>query len=208
MRLYSYLFLVLVATTPMMSHAEKYTTKSVFNADYKCSAEEAGGFNHRAAEHKLDLFKPEEEFFLVHISNIPQKAVFEMKSKEIVALLGGDEDRVRKEVESSYMKQESYVEGFMSEKSSYFIREPRDNPEKRTTYMARKSCSAWKSDTEKEKDSLITCFESDGSKTFQFSPKTGRFTYSYSGSWHVESSKDYHGDSSIFVFGSCQEYYR
>jgi len=205
LRLNSYFFLVLAAT-PMLSNAEAYATKSVFKADYKCTAEEAGGFNHGAKQHKLALFKPDEEFFLVHISNIPKKAVFEMKSKEIIALLGGDEDRVREEVERTYMKQESYVEGFISEKSSYFIREPRDNPEEVTTYFANSACSAWKSD--KENDSRITCLESDGGKTFQFSPKTGRFTYSYSGSWHLEQKQDYYGDSSIFVFGSCKEYYR
>ncbi|WP_157035519.1 hypothetical protein [Marinobacter psychrophilus] len=198
------LFAFVCLTTSMLAQAEGYTTKSIFSADYKCTAQETGGFNHAETGHKLVLFKPDEEFFLIHISNIPQKAVFEMKSKEIVALLGNDEDRVREEVERSYMKQEIYSEDFVSEKSSYFIRESDDNPEKVSTYLSNHSCSAAKF----KKDFDINCYEGDGGKTFQFNSKTGRFAYSYAGSWHSESENNYYGDSSIFVFGSCKEYYR
>lgn len=199
-----YLFIFMLLTTSILAQAGEYRTKSVFSADYKCTAEEAGGFNHTATGHKLALFKPDEEFFLIHISNIPDKAVFEMKSKEIVELLGSDESRVREEVERSYMKQEIYSEDLISEKSSYFIREPRDNPDKVTTYFPNHACSAYKAKNEFD----ISCYESDSGKTFQFNSVTGRFSYSYSGSWHVKSENNYYGDSSIFVFGKCKEYYR
>lgn len=188
----------------MLAYSKEYRTKSVFGVDYKCTAEEAGGFNHTETGHKLALFNPDKEFFLVHISNIPDKAVFEMKSIEIGELLGNEENRVREEVEGSYMKQERYSEDYISEKSSYFIREPRDNPEKVATYSLGRACTAYKYKDE----SSISCYESDSGRTFQFNPNTGRFSYSYAGSWHIESVKNYYGDSSIFVFGKCKEYYR
>ena len=100
------------------------------------------------------------------------------------------------------MKQNK-LENFVSEESSYFIRESFQNPEDIVIYMSN-SCEAWKG----ENSSLVTCYKNDGTKAFEFDPVLGRFAYSYLGSWHINKMEDYNGDSSIFTFGTCEEYYR
>ena len=73
-------------TLSSSAFSEEYISQSVFNKSYKCIADEEGGFNHNATGHKLVSFKPETEFYLVHISSIPKRAVLKMKSKDIVKI--------------------------------------------------------------------------------------------------------------------------
>ena len=198
LRLYRYLFIILTIATP--AHAEKYTTKSIFHEDYKCSADTQGGFNHRAYGHKLVNHRPDNEFYLMHISNIPENAIFEMAPKDII-----NEDSARIWVENRHLKQKLLGGDLNVERSAYFIREPDYNPKDAVTYVG-SGCKAWKDGIGR---SLITCFENSGDKSFQFQPNTGRFVYAYLGSWHFESSiENYYGDSSSFTFGRCEKYYR
>ena len=62
--------------TPAVS--EDYQSNSLFKHDYKCVADEKGGFNHNATGHDFGKFIVDEEFFLVHISNIPDKVIPDM----------------------------------------------------------------------------------------------------------------------------------
>lgn len=206
MKMHQYvLAALLIPAFPGLALTQEYRTKSVFSKSYRCVADEAGGFTHSASGHKLALFKPDEEFFLTHISNLPDKLILQLSGRKGGTLSGIDGVRAREEVERRLMKQEtsSHVD-LVSETGSYFIREPDVQPESLMATLF--ACKA----TKVEEDSTITCY-GDGlglGKTFQFMPGTGRFTFSYSGSWHNKVKDNYYGDSSVFAFGSCKEYYR
>lgn len=196
---------LLISAFPGLALTQEYRTKSVFSKSYRCVADESGGFTHSASGHKLTLFKTDEEFFLTHISNLPDKLVLQLSGRKGGTLSGIDGVRAREEVERRLMKQET-MSGvdFVSETGSYFIREPSVEPESLMATMY--ACKAIKA----EDATIITCY-GDGlglGKTFQFMPGTGRFTFSYSGTWHNKVKDNYYGDSSSFAFGTCKEYYR
>jgi len=191
-----------LASVLALKASAEYETKSVFSDDYKCTADEKGGFSHTSTEHELVLFQPNEEFLLMHISNIPKEAIMEMKSKSIIEALNNDEDLIREEVERSYMKQEIYS-GFTSEEGSYYIRVPDQDPKSVTTYMS-SDCSILKS----TENSSMSCYTNDDRKTFNFIFDTGRFSYSYSGSWDRIHENEYFGDSAVLAFGTCKKYFR
>jgi len=190
----------LICTYSTNSIAE-YKTKSVFSADYKCVSETKGGFNHEASGHKLTLFKGKEEFFLMHISNIPDEAI--LKINKMMKVKSNDVNHLREIHEGRVMKQEKYSESMVTEESSYFIREPDDDPKEGMTYFS-SGCSSYKF----ENGSAINCYKSDNSKVFILDMDTMRFTYSYAGSWHNKVKDSYYGDSSMFAFGICKKYYR
>ena len=98
------------------------------------------------------------------------------------------------------MKQET-LNIITTEKHSYFIRQPEDDPRKFQSLL--NACSSFKAGQEAE----ITCYESDGSQTFKLNLETMRFTYSYAGSWHSKIKKGYYGDASVFAFGTCKKYF-
>jgi hypothetical protein len=181
----------------------EYETKSVFSDDYKCTAEEKGGFSHTSTEHKLVFFHPDEEFFLMHISNIPKEAIFEMQGKLGVENRNNDEDLIRESVERRDMTQRIVGDNYYTaEEGSYYIREPDQDPKAETTYMQGK-CTSLKS----AEISSITCFENSQGKTFNFVIDTGRFSYSYAGSWEHKHENEYYGDSSVVAFGTCKKYF-
>lgn len=191
--------------------AQDYESNSVFKDDYRCVATEVGGYNHTAEGHEPSRFWPDDEFFLVHISNVPEQVLIRMLSKPAKELLesiteqGSDKRKTlaRSQFEKQIMKQKVW-DDMTVEEGSYFIREPSSDPKKPSTYFIGNNCESWKTASE----ALISCYVSDNGKTFQFDPVTGRFTYSYAGSWHEEVSDGYYGDSSSFAFGTCQKYYR
>ena len=193
------IFFALTCTCSVNAFAD-YKTKSIFSADYKCVSEEMGGFNHSASGHNLTRFKGEEEFFLTHISNIPDEAIVDLNT--MIKVSNNDVSKIRELLESRLMKQEKITDTIITEDSSYFIREPRDDPREGSTYISN-GCSSFKS----QKQSSIRCYISDSLKTFILDLETMRFTYSYAGTWHNKKD-DYYGDSSVFVFGTCKEYYR
>ncbi len=196
------IFLTLTCTCSTSAIAE-YKTNSVFSDDYKCVSEEKGGFNHGASGHSLNLFKGQEEFFLTHISNIPYEALVDWNQLLEIKLLNikaNDESKIREIFEERIMKQET-LNIITTEKHSYFIRQPEDDPKKFQSLL--NACSSFKAGQEAE----ITCYESDGSQTFKLNLETMRFTYSYAGSWHSKIKKGYYGDASVFAFGTCKKYF-
>lgn len=195
-------FLTLTCTCSTSAIAE-YKTNSVFSDDYKCVSEEKGGFNHGASGHSLTLFKGQEEFFLTHISNIPYEALVDWNQLLEIKLLNinaNDESKIREIFEERLMRQET-LNIITTEKSSYFIRQPEDDPKKVLSLI--NGCSSFKAGQE----AVITCYESVGSKTFELDLETMRFTYSYAGSWHSKIKKGYYGDASVFAFGTCKKYF-
>lgn len=195
--------------TPVLS--DDYQSKSVFNHDYKCVAEESGGYNHNATGHNLGRFKPDEEFFLVHISNIPENVISDMltaaTANEINKKKGLSSQEVevlrRNELEKEFLDKQVF-NSLTIEKGSYFIREPSNDPNDVITYLGGDHCTALKNN----KYASINCHVGTFAKTFQFNLTTGRFTYSFSGTWNEEVKDGYYGDSSLFVFGTCKQYYR
>lgn len=195
------IFYLLTCTCSTNVFADEYKTKSVFSADYKCISETKGGFNHSASGHDLTRFQSEEEFFLTHISNIPDEAIVGLN--QVLKSNTDDVNVMRAIFESFIMKQEITTGNRVVEESSYFIREPEIDPKKISTYYLN-GCTVYKS----PKWEQINCYQDDDSKSFVLDLETMRFTYSYAGTWHKKRENDYYGDSSVFVFGTCKEYYR
>lgn len=196
------IFFALTSVCSTSVIAEEYKTKSVFSADFKCVSEEKGGFNHNASGHNLTLFKGEEEFFLTHISNIPDEAILDLN--KMMKAETNDVKKLRAIFENRVLKQETIAETMITEESSYFIRKPEDDPKSWINYFWN-GCSRYKS---QQGTSSVNCYKSDSSKTFTLDLDTMRFTYSYAGSWHNKSKNGYYGDSSVFAFGTCKKYYR
>ena len=198
--------LVAVAATLLTaSVSAEYKSKSKFSASYKCVSDEKGGFNHRANGHDLVRFKGEEEFFLTHISNMPLAPIKQSLKLKLSfhpeIEIATEEDKVREQFEQIAMSQLSSTGAW--EEGSYYFRNISSDP---NTIVSWHSCSATKwSDNWSDDGGGIDC-HSDA-KHFLFNPGTGRFTYAYLGSWHEKVKNDYYGDSSIFAFGTCKEYY-
>lgn len=194
--------MTLIAMLAINTFAE-YKTKSVFKDDYRCIAETAGGFNHKANGHALTKFIPDQVFFLTHISNIPKEAILSFLNNSKVSFENIDEDEAREIFEKVLLKQEVLFKDYIKENSGYFIREPDEDPKKWEIYFLNKCASV-----EMKGYRAISCYENDKEKTFNLDINTGRFTYSYSGSWQSEFKDGYYGDSSVFVFGKCKKYFR
>lgn len=180
----------------------EYKTKSVFSDDYKCVSHEKGGFNHTKDGHVLTRFHGKEEFFITHITNIPDEAMRDAVSyyKIFDHLSGKDLDTVREHYEMRFFP-EPYDSRFPLEKGSYSISTPEDNPRKAVSYSNK--CMAYKSD----KGGSISC--EYYFKDFMLDLTTMRFTYVVSGSWHSpDLNNNYYGDSSVFAFGTCKKYFR
>lgn len=196
-------------TTPALS--ENYKTKSVFKEDFKCISDEKGGFNHNATGHELTKFTGKEEFFLVHISNIPEKAILDMLTRETAQEINKKsglssqeaEDLKRNELEKEFLEKGGFS-SVTTERGSYFIRTPRNNPNEASTYLYGNHCSAIST----KNYASINCYRESFDKTFAFDLTTKRFTYSYAGTWNDKQDDGYHGDSSVFAFGKCEIYYR
>lgn len=193
----------------LSSFAGEYRTKSSFKADYRCISEIAGGFIHAKSGHELATFKPDEEFYLIHISNIPTKAIFQLKKRGYISSPKEDEDSIREAFEQHNLVRNNLLRLMVSEKSAYFIRTSGENPSNEMIYILN-SCSA-SALTVKDgsmDSGSISCYEGDSRKTFNFNSNSGRFTYSYAGTWDSGQKDNYYGDSSYFIYGTCKEYYR
>jgi len=178
------------------AHAD-YKSKSVFSGNYKCVSTEDGGFNHTASGHQLVHFKERSEFFITHISRIPAKALSGLAMSAY-----GNEDELRQKAEEKLLKQHKLGENGILEDGAFFIRTPDQDPLSPMTYLF-SSCKAY---TASNGDS-ISCYVGDQRTHFQFNMKTKRFVYAYLGTWDDPVKDAYYGDSSIFAFGTCKEYY-
>ena len=93
----------------------------------------------------------------------------------------------RNELEKEFMNKQ--VLGTLTlESGSYFIRQPIDDPDDYLTYISGQGCSALKDD----KHTSINCYTNYFGKTFQFNVTSGKFTYSYAGTWHEEVKDRYY----------------
>lgn len=193
---------VVITLTLGSTAAAEYKTKSVFDENYRCISAEDGGFNHTADGHKLAHFGDRSEFFITHISRIPTKALSILLPSDVAVSLAGHEDNLRKAVEARWMTQTKYTDKFIVEKGSFFIRTPEQDPLKLSSYMLHQ-CTAYKTSA----GDSIACFVEDTRRSFVFDIKTKRFSYSYLGTWDQNVKDKYHGDSSVFAFGSCKRYY-
>ncbi len=190
-----------------------YETKSKFKADYKCISDVQGGYNHTQSGHKFVEFKQPEEYFLTHISNVPITAVNKyLTENRNMSVENYSIDQSRKNFENSLLKVNDYSSGdsiYISETGSYFIREPSQDPNAVWIYTMHGSCDTtfYKFD-DGEKRSM-SCFSDNRVNSFQFNIDTGKFTFTYTGSWHEEQKDpNYFGDSAVIAMGMCRPYFR
>lgn len=182
--------------------AEKFKWKTESQAkNFKCVSQDKGGFLFRQdGNHELTRFTGNKEFYLTHISEIPDKAFSEPTS----LLRSGTVNERKETFERVYFKDTSLdgIDDMISESGAFFIREPYENPKKFLTYFHGASCQYFKHMQEES----ISCYKDKSSKTFNFNLSSGRFIYTYSGSWESPSDK-YAADSAVIAFGECKEYY-
>lgn len=204
-----------------ISVADEYETKSQYTKSYKCVVDEMGGYNHTATEHQLSRFKGEDVFYLTHITHISVRVMlatmkfpYYRKQAEALKIKHPDwsnESLARQVVEQMKLEQSKGILGKdrYYETGSYVISTNEDNPLDWATY--RESCKAVS--IPDLKSSNIVCYASSTveyvDEVFNFDVTTGRFAYMYLGSWHIDNKmEDYFGDSSLFKYGKCKEYYR
>jgi hypothetical protein len=176
----------------------KYKTKSLFHTDYKCTADEVGGYVHSASGHNLVRFAESADFFLTHISNIPSRAIADT-AEEFLYGTGKTEDELRGLLEAGLLEFEVGLFD-VTEKGSYFIRTPNQDPNNIRTHTL-SLCTAKGS----QDDGLKSIYCHEDRKIFRFDGATKRFSFVYMGTW---DEKTKNGDSSVFAFGTCEEYYR
>jgi len=176
----------------------EYKSKSVFSKDYKCVSESIGGFKGTANGHKLTRFKKQEEFFLTHISNLPEEAI--MNSSYAIP---NNVDRSRELFEKGIMTQEISARfSETAEYGSYAIRYPVLDPRMTNVYIFNRCGASYT-----EFGSSISCYKSHVRENLNFNMNTMRFTYSNTGNWH-QIKKGENPSSAYFIFGTCKEYYR
>lgn len=185
----------------------KWKTKSPAK-NFKCLSQDKGGFLFQYNDnHKITRFTDNEEFYLTHISEIPNKF---FSPKKVFSHYKGETINDNKEAfEMEFFDAVDFMDipGFIKESGAFFIRKPNENPEKYMTY-AFSSCEyRLGRDYSRKKEELIMCYVDNSSKTFKFNLGSGRFVYSYTGSWESSPQEYFAGESAIIAFGECKEYY-
>lgn len=193
---------ILWCTFSCQAIAENFKWKTESPArNFKCTSQDTGGFLFQQdGNHTLTRFTGTEEFYLTHISEIPDKAFSGPES-----FISGNTVNENKEAFERYHfkdKRPAGVDDYISESGAFFIRKPGQNPKKFITYFFNSACEYFKNKLVES----ISCFTDESSKTFNFNPSSGRFSYTYSGSWE-RPRDEYPGDSAFIAFGECKEYY-
>ena len=184
---------------------------------YRCTTQEAGGFNHTKEGHELVRFR-QNDFRIVPFSKLPDEAVYEVLSGQAVNNdnfgLGyplPSDVAVLKEAYMARVDRVSGKKGFVEVISGQsFLRSTKDNPNDGNSYTKCDQVIFWRTELDNADKSTfdidrITCDKRD--TLFRF--ENGRFSTSSIGSWHSDqrSMPDYYGDSSSFSFGTCELYY-
>ena len=183
--------------------AENFKWKAKSPAkNFKCLSQEKGGFFFKQnGNHKLTRFSGNYEFYLTHITEIPDEAFSDSGQR----LEGQSINDKKEDFEANYYKDDSFSldEIILTHESGvFFIRKPNQNPKKYSSYYGN-SCEYLSATKGNE---FISCYIGDYDKAFKFDLGSGRFTYSYIGSWHTPGD-EYAGDSAVIAFGECEEYY-
>jgi hypothetical protein len=184
--------LLLFQSAPPLNASESDVV-SRFSGDYRCTTENMGGFTHEKDGHKLSLFRPDRDYRLTHVGNLPPEAYM----NRLDALEG-------------MIKREAHAET-----GTYYLRTT-DQPKSSVVGMQQGICVALGKDI--GEPHKIRCENRLlGPDIFELDTSTGRFVATGIGSWHskglgplVDSSQlpeGYEGDASYFVFGSCDRYF-
>lgn len=190
--------LLLIASISFTCFSDEYVWKSKAEPiDYKCVPDKEVGINwdKDGDEHKVVTFNSatHDDFFLTHISNIPDKAFDPPK-------LPINERKAR--FERQLFDGSNSHDDFIFEDRSYFLRKASADPDDSLTYYLSK-CSYTKMDSGSK---TISC---DSPRNFELDLVTMRFVTSYLGTWHSSNKpSDYSGDSAVISYGMCRKYYR
>jgi len=174
----------------------EYVSKSKFNKSYKCISTEKGGYNHTKNGHELTKFTGDVEFNLTHISHLRSEAILKYPSYSSIS----DPSEARTKFEEDKLEISSVGE-IILEEYSYFMRMSAQNPNDWIHLMA--DCYATKTDD----SSFLNCTAGGRGGEAKVNLNSMIFTYANMGSWHVKNEAGYYGDSSVFAFGTCKEYY-
>lgn len=178
------------------------------NVDYRCIASQTIGFNHTSNNHTPSEYKKDQEFFLTHISSTPIKAIQSFLNIGNPNELSKDESVLRAQFQAKILIHLADKQRSSTSDAVYFIRESSEDPNDPLKYFTDSVCERSVLHKPKNKEPIINCHQESDYQLFEFSLATGKFTYSYLGTWHRSSTNDYFGDSSYFSFGECKEYYR
>lgn len=189
--------LLLMASISFTCFSDEYVWKSkVEPIDYKCVPDKEVGisWDKDGDEHKVVTFNSatHDDFFLTHISNIPDKAFYPTK-------LPINERKAR--FERKLFDGSNSLNDYISEVRSYFLRKASSDPDDSLTYIQSK-CSY----TKMYDSRTISC---NFPRNFELDLVTMRFVTSYLGTWHSSNKpSDYSGDSAVISYGMCRKYYR
>lgn len=188
--------LVLALTT--QGALAEYKTKSKFSKSFKCTTNEAGGYNSSSGNtHNLVRFKPDEEYFLTHISSLPMSAV-----RQMISLSGetasADEAKAREQLEKLFISAQDIAFSKASEKGSYFMRASWQDPRESSSYTTCEARMALDNKT------LMSCDDVVSRHFLEFNERNKRFNALASGWWILGGEKTV---STIIMFGTCDEYY-
>lgn len=193
------LVILLASVFSVTAQASQYKTRSNFDKSYKCTSDFVGGYKHDKGVSKLVAFRDEEVFFITHITDLPIEAIPPLSQVE-----GKDESEIRSSFENSSNVSIGGQPGvFVHEEGTYYIRVPSQNPKTSAYVLFGSKCNA--GFIVGKNDESINC--SDSSHIYELNLGTMRFSSSYLGSWHIKSENGETPDSSVFAFGSCEEYY-
>ena len=190
--------LLLMASISFTCFSDEYVWKSKAEPiDYKCSPDKEVGisWDKDGDEHEVVTFKSSQhdDFFLTHISNIPDKA-FEPPAVPI------NERKAR--FERQLFDDSNSTDDFIFEDRSYFLRKASADPDSSLTYYL-SECSY---NNMGSGYNTISCVSP---RKFVLDLVTMRFVTSYLGTWHSSNKpSDYAGDSAVISYGMCRKYYR
>ena len=191
------MFLSLSCFSDEVNEPDVYVWKSKAEPiDYKCVPDKEVGLNWSLSgdDHKLTTFSPSghDEFFLTHISNIPNAAL-PKPDLPINARKGNIEYRFYEDLST---------ESSRLEIDSYYLRSQSEDPRSYNTYSTGE-CKYY--DNGKLKN--IEC--NKNLLHFEVDLDTMRFVSSYLGTWHYSTkSSDSKGDSAVLSYGKCRRYFR
>ena len=191
------MFLSLSCFSDEVNEPDNYVWQSKTESiDYKCVPDKEVGLNWALSgdDHKLLTFLPSgyDEFFLTHISNIPNAAL----PKPDLPL------NVRKGTIEYRFYEDLSTESSRLEINSYYFRMQSEDPRSYNTYSTGE-CKYYDNDEVKN----IECVKA--LRHLEVDLNTMRFVSSYLGTCHYSNKpSDYKGDSAVLSYGKCRKYFR
>lgn len=194
--------------------------------DYRCVAEESVGAYFEDGIHPT-RYKTQHEYFLMHISNIPEKVLTDIH-KNALAFDAPEFEHFPVDTASNIRESLNHIASswdpniaftYIPEfehahlvkqklKGVYFIRRSDENPNDARHYNFYNVCQYRVDYTDNE---ALACYMMQHRESFVVGFNMLKFEYSKIGTWldwKPSASSNERPDSSYFEFGTCEPYYR